>query len=54
MYYYVLNNIVTLWLSSARVGAWETQQEFGEIFRPWSSDACSGLGCCSREFLRRK
>src|SRR6266849_2720484 len=52
--YQVLNNIVTFWPSSAMVGPWETQQEFGEIFRHWSSDAYSGLGCCSREFLRRK
>ena len=36
------------------VGPWETQQECGEIFRHWSSDGYSGLGCCSREFLRRK
>src|SRR5206468_11377523 len=53
-FYQVLNNIVTFWPSSAMVGPWETQQEFGEIFRHWSSDAYSGLGCCSREFLRRK
>jgi hypothetical protein len=36
------------------VGPWEIQQECGEIFRHWSSDAYSGLGCCNREFLRRK
>jgi hypothetical protein len=36
------------------VGPWEIQQECGEIFRHWSSDVYSGLGCYNREFLRRK
>src|SRR6266513_2813158 len=49
-----LNNIVTSWPSSAMVGPWETQQECGEIFSHWSSDAYLGLGCCSREFLGLK
>ena len=52
--YGVLNNIVTFFTSCAIVRLWETQQEFGETFRHWSSGAYGGRGYWGTESLSPK